>query len=98
MRRIDELSKKKAYQLFDSGDIENIEVGTVKGLCQIHKYLFEGLYDFAGVIRNQNISKGGFRFASSLYLNESLSKIEVSMELKKKNSQRKSKRDIAKKV
>jgi len=76
MRRIDELSKKKAYQLFDSGDIENIEVGTVKGLCQIHKYLFEGLYDFAGVIRNQNISKGGFRFASSLYLNESLSKIE----------------------
>jgi cell filamentation protein len=80
MGQIDELSKKKAYQLFDSGDISSIEIGTIKGLRQIHKYLFEGLYDFAGIIRNQNISKGGFRFASSLYLNESLAKIEAMPE------------------
>ncbi|MCA6079380.1 MAG: Fic family protein [Endomicrobium sp.] len=80
MGQIDGLSKKKAYQLFDSGDISNIEVGTIKGLRQIHKCLFEGLYDFAGIIRNQNISKGGFRFAGSLYLNESLAKIEAMPE------------------
>jgi cell filamentation protein len=80
MSRIDELSKRKAYQLFDSGDIEKIEIGSIKGLLQIHKYLFDGLYEFAGVIRNQNISKGGFRFASSLYLKESLTKIEAMSE------------------
>ena len=80
MGQIDGLSKKKAYQLFDSGDISSIEVGTIKGLRQIHKCLFEGLYDFAGIIRSQNISKGGFRFASSLYLNESLAKIEAMPE------------------
>ncbi|MDR1123201.1 MAG: Fic family protein [Elusimicrobiota bacterium] len=81
MNKIDELSKQKAYKLFDSGDIEKIEAGTLKGLCQIHKYLFDGLYDFAGKIREQNISKGGFRFASSLYLNESLAKIEKMPEI-----------------
>jgi cell filamentation protein len=80
MGQIYGLSKKKAYQLFDSGDISSIEVGTIKGLRQIHKCLFEGLYDFAGIIRNQNISKDGFRFASSLYLNESLAKIEAMPE------------------
>lgn len=68
---------ERAYKLFDSGEINSIEVGTLKGLCQIHKYLFDGLYDFAGKIREKNISKGGFRFASSLYLKESLAKIET---------------------
>jgi len=76
MNNIDELSKKKAYNLYDSGYINDIEIGTIKGLCQIHKYLFGGLYNFAGIIRDKNISKGGFRFASSIYLNESLAKIE----------------------
>lgn len=76
MNSIDEKSKIKAYQLFDSGEINRIEVGTVKGLQHIHKWLFEGLYDFAGEIRTKNISKGNFRFASSLYLSESLKKIE----------------------
>ena len=73
---IDEESKKNAYQLFDSGAINTVEVGTTKGLCQIHNYLFDGLFKFAGQIRNQNISKGNFRFASALYLAESLKKIE----------------------
>ena len=75
-KTIDEQSKEKAYQLFDSGAINSMEVGTTKGLCQIHQYLFDGLLSFAGNIRNKNISKGNFRFASALYLNESLKKIE----------------------
>ena len=77
---IDELSKKKAYALFDSAVINTIEVGTLKGLCQIHKYLFDGLFNFAGLIRDKNISKGNFRFASALYLTESLQKIELMPE------------------
>ena len=72
----DDISREKAYKLFDSGDINDIECGTTRGLCQIHKYLFDGIYDFAGRIRAQNISKGNFRFASALYLHESLAKIE----------------------
>lgn len=76
MDKTDELSRQKAYLLFDGGEINNIEVGTVKGLCRIHKYLFDGLYGFAGEIRDKNISKGGFRFVSSLYLKESLAQIE----------------------
>lgn len=76
MRNIDKLSLEKAYQLFESGDIDKFEIGTLKGLQQIHQYLFDGLYDFAGKIRTKNISKGGFRFANSLYLNEILVKIE----------------------
>ena len=76
MRDIDKKSLEKAYKLFDSCDIDNIEVGTFKGLQQIHKYLFDELYDFAGELRELNISKGGFRFANSLYLKEILPKIE----------------------
>ncbi len=73
---IDQQSLEKAYQLFESGEIDEIEVGTIKGLQQIHAYIFGGLYDFAGEIRTQNISKGGFKFANALYLLEALAKIE----------------------
>ena len=73
---IDEKSKQKAYELFESGLINDIEVGTVKGLQQIHSYLFGGLYDFAGKIRGLNIAKGGFAFAPAMYLNENLALIE----------------------
>ena len=76
MKQIDEKSLQKAFQLFETGDIERMEIGTTKGLQQIHKYIFGGLYDFAGKIRDKNISKGGFRFANALYLNEILPKIE----------------------
>ena len=76
MKQIDEKSLQKAFQLFETGDIERMEIGTTKGLQQIHKYIFGGLYDFAGKIRDKNISKGGFRFVNTLYLNEILPKIE----------------------
>lgn len=76
MKNIDKLSLQNAYKLFESGDINQIEIGTTKGFQKIHVYLFNDLYDFAGKIRNVNISKGGFRFANSLYLNEILVKIE----------------------
>lgn len=65
---IDGQSRKKAYTLFESELINSIEVGTVKGLQQIHAYLFGGLYDFAGKIRTMNIAKGGFQFAMAQYL------------------------------
>ena len=73
---IDKLNIEKAFKLFESGDINNIEVGTTKGLQQIHAYLFGDLYEFAGKIRTLNISKGNFRFANTLYLNEVLSAVE----------------------
>ena len=76
MRNIDKISLENAYQLFETRAIDNIEVGTTKGLQKIHKYLFKDLYDYAGLIRTQNISKGGFRFANAMYLNEILVKIE----------------------
>lgn len=80
MKNIDESSLPKARKLFESGDINSCEVGTTKGLQQIHKYIFDGLYDFAGEIRSKNISKGNFRFATALYLPEVLSKIEKMSE------------------
>jgi len=73
---IDAQSMQKAKQLFDTGDINKIEIGTVNGLVQIHKYIFGGLYSFAGKIRDKNISKGGFKFANAQYLHETLKKIE----------------------
>ncbi len=73
---IDEQSKQKAYSLFEDGVINDIEVGTIKGVRQIHAYIFGGLYDFAGQIRTVNISKGGFMFANALYLDETLRIIE----------------------
>lgn len=78
---LDEKSKQKAYDLFESGAINEIEIGTVRGLQQIHAYLFGGLYEFAGQIRTKNISKGGFAFANAMYLSESLKQIEDMPEL-----------------
>ncbi len=72
----EEITKQKAKKLFDSGDINKIEVGTFKGLSQIHEYLFEDIYDFAGKIRDVNISKNNFRFAPIMYLEQSLKNIE----------------------
>lgn len=73
---IDGKSKNKAYALWNSSFMNNIEAGTVKGLQQIHGYLFGGLYDFAGQIRSQDIAKGGFRFAMARYLDQTLLDIE----------------------
>ena len=75
-QEIDAQSLQKAYRLFESGTIEQIEVGTIKGLCEIHRYLFEGLYDFAGEIRRLNISKGGFKFANAMFLHAILPVID----------------------
>ena len=72
----DQVSKERAKELFGSREIEHFEVGLTKGLQQIHEYLFGGLYDFAGQIRAKDISKGGFRFASCLYLQDVLEKID----------------------
>lgn len=77
---IDGKSKTKAYALFESSFIDSIEVGTTKGLQQIHAYLFGGLYDFAGQIRKKNISKGGFQFANVRFLEETLTKIDTMPE------------------
>jgi len=77
---IDGKSKTKAYALFESSFINSIEVGTTKGLQQIHAYLFGGLYDFAGQIRQKNISKGGFQFAVSQFLGHTLKQIEAMPE------------------
>ena len=74
--QIDAASLEQARALFESGEIDRIEVGTVRGLCDIHRYLFGGLYDFAGRVRTLNISKGGFRFANALYLDAILPVIE----------------------
>lgn len=73
---LDGQSKKKAYSLFESNLINEFEVGTAKGLQQIHAYLFGGLYNFAGQIRQKNISKGGFQFAVSHFLGDTLKQIE----------------------
>ncbi|MDU5018912.1 MAG: Fic family protein [Clostridiales bacterium] len=77
LNRVEErISKEKAKQLYDSGDIDRVEVGTFKGLSYIHNYLFEDIYEFAGKVRSQNISKGNFRFAPVMYLEVSLEHID----------------------
>jgi cell filamentation protein len=73
-------SLQNAYRLFESSDIDAFEIGTTKGLMQIHEYLFNEILDFTGTIRTKNISKGGFRFATALYLNDILEKIETMSE------------------
>jgi len=73
---IDRISRDRAYKLFGSDKLKNFEIGTTKGLQQIHEYLFGGLYDFAGKIRTKNISKGDFRFANCLFLPKILNEIE----------------------
>lgn len=73
---IDGQSKKKAYSFFESNLISEDNIGTTKGLQQIHAYIFGGLYDFAGQIRQKNISKGGFQFAVSHFLGNTLEQIE----------------------
>ncbi|MEB3075568.1 protein adenylyltransferase Fic [Capnocytophaga gingivalis] len=73
---IDGQSKKKAYQLFESGLLNAVEPGSIKCLQQIHAYLFGGLYDFAGQIRTKNISKGGFTFANCMHFPATLQMIE----------------------
>ena len=70
------ITKIKAIQLFETGELNKFEVGTFKGLAQIHKYLFEDIYDFAGKIRTENISKSNFRFASAMYLESALKQID----------------------
>lgn len=70
-------SKKKAYTLFESNLINEFEVGTTRGLQQIHAYLFGGLYDFAGKIRDKSISKGGHQFVYAQHLKSSLQQIDA---------------------
>jgi len=76
-RTEEKISKQKAKQLFDSADIKKVEIGRFSGLCFIHSYLFEEMYDFAGKIREVNISKGDFRFAPVMYLKQSLNHIDT---------------------
>lgn len=71
----EKLSKTKAIELFEKGLLDTFEAGTFKGLSQIHKYLFEEIYSFAGKMRSENIAKGGFRFASAMYLETALGNI-----------------------
>ncbi len=77
---LDGQSKKKAYTLFEGNLLDSIETGTTKGLQQIHAWLFGGLYDFAGQIRQKNISKGGFQFAVSHFLGTTLRQIDAMPE------------------
>lgn len=77
LNRVEErVSKEKAKRLYDSRDIDRVEVGTFKGLSYIHNYLFEDIYEFAGKVRSQNISKGNFRFAPVMYLEVALKHID----------------------
>jgi cell filamentation protein len=72
----EKISKQKAKQLFETGQINKIKVGTFAGLSQIHKFLFGDIYDFAGEIRDVNLAKGNFRFAPLMYLKQSLEHID----------------------
>jgi cell filamentation protein len=76
MNNTDQISKERALGLFASTELASFEVGTTRGLQQIHEYLFKDLYDFAGKIREKNISKDNFKFANSLFLSDILKKID----------------------
>lgn len=75
-REEERISKKKAVELFENGSMDKLELGTFSSLQAIHKYLFDEIYDFAGKIRTVNIAKGNFRFASAIYLQEALERID----------------------
>ena len=75
-KKEEKITKLKAIELFETGKLEEFEVGTFQGLSQIHKFLFEDIYEFAGEIRTENISKSNFRFVSAMYLKEALEKID----------------------
>ena len=77
---LDEESRARAYELYSNNYLNNISIGTIDGLIKIHKYLFEGIFPFAGKIRSKNISKGGFIFANCMYLPTILSDIEKMKE------------------
>ena len=79
-KTIDGRSQKKAYELFDSPVYDQIEVGTTKGLQQIHAFIFGGLYDYAGKIRTKNIAKDNFQFAPVQFLDQTLKNIEAMPE------------------
>lgn len=76
-RTEEKISKRRAAELFESGYLNQLIPGTFDSLAEIHRYLFEELYDFAGEVRQINLAKGNFRFASAIYLNAALSKIEA---------------------
>lgn len=75
-REEERISKKKAVELFENGMLENLEAGKFHTLCEIHKYLFDDIYDFAGKIRTVNISKGNFRFAPLMYLETAIKNVD----------------------
>ena len=75
-REEERISKKKAIELFESGYLDSLEPGTYMSLAQIHKYLFEDIYDFAGKLRTVNLAKGSFRFAPLMYLEAALANID----------------------
>lgn len=75
-RMEEKISKKRAMELFESGYLKDYKVGTFQMLAAIHKYLFEQIYDFAGKIRDVNIAKGNFRFASVMYLQAAIENVE----------------------
>ena len=72
----EKISKKKAIELFESGKLDSLNAGTFEALKEIHKYLFEDIYEFAGTLRTVNLAKGNFRFAPVMYLEASLSNID----------------------
>ena len=72
----EKISKKKALEMFQTGFLNSLQAGSVEALIQIHKYLFEDIYEFAGQLRTVNIAKGNFRFAPAIYLSEALKSIE----------------------
>ena len=74
------ITKLKALELFDTNKINGFEVGTTKGLCDVHRFLFNDIYSFAGEVREVNLAKGNFRFAASMYLKDVLNKIDAMPE------------------